>query len=136
MTFELLSCPVVESIGRYAREADELLLASPWISQEAVQMLRDSFAGKRVTVLTFPQSVSSLSSLTLPQMQIYKGPVHAKLYIFRRNNQTYASIFGSANMTLGDNEELIVLCKDGRFNDSLTKIFHRFKNRCDPVRRW
>jgi len=113
--------------------ASDVLIASPWITEQAAEPLLPLLQRKPTTVVCYPKLAQRDEGPELLRehgARLYSGPVHAKLYLLRRNGDPFLAVFGSENLTRTRNEELVMASTDRELNGNLVGSFGRFLSRC------
>lgn len=131
-----LSC--TDLILRYMSKARKVHLASPWIDLEVARSLKSKASSVNVNEVNIilREDARNLQSIKLLNhiARIYKGPVHAKLYILEDDEEPFLSIFGSENLTQSRNLELVLVSDDIQLNRLLLSKYKSFFNYCERVR--
>jgi phosphatidylserine/phosphatidylglycerophosphate/cardiolipin synthase-like enzyme len=113
------------------RTPEEMYIVSPWISFKAARLI--SRLGRKAFVITFPPSryaaLAPPHSLLGSTTNLWVGSVHAKFMIFQRQSWRLG-VFGSENLTDGDNLELVIITTDPGITSGLKRKFHDFLGAC------
>ena len=105
------------------RAPEEVYIVSPWISSEAARLINR--LGRKAFVITFPPSrytALALPHFLLGSTNLWVGSVHAKFMVFQRQSWKLG-VFGSENLTDGDNLELVIVTADPGIISGLKQKF-------------
>ena len=136
MTVFVSRLSVFDIVKRNLPRASEVMIASPWISEEAVEPLLPALKRKKTTVIAYPtrlQRDDGPEALRSVGAKLFSGPVHAKLYLLRDKGSPFLAVFGSENLTRANNEELVLASTDLSLNSHLVATFGRFLSRCSKA---
>jgi hypothetical protein len=127
---------VFDIVKRNLPRASDVMIASPWISEKAVEPLLPMLKPKNTTVISYPSSLQrddGPETLRSVGAKIFSGPVHAKLYLLRDKGVPFMAVFGSENFTRANNEELVLASTDLSLNSHLVRTFGQFLSRCSKA---